>query len=657
MYKLVLILFCLFLGTTAFSQEKFIPQESKELPKSSNPNRDVRDSISSRSSKKVVKNEKAAIKDYLIISRENDSIQLDTTMSIYKEYKFNYLRKDDFALLPFSNMGQTYNTLTKDFNSNALQPSFGAQAKHFNYMEMADINYYHVPTPLTELLYKTGFEQGHLLDAFFTVNNTKQFNFSIAFKGMRSLGKYVHVLSSSGNFRFTTNYKTKNKRYVARAHIVIQDILNQENGGLSDEDILNFEAGDEEFLDRPIFDPIFQDAENNLEGRRFYFDHSYIIKEKDSLNSNKIAIGNVLSLEDKYYQFKQATTNSYFGDAFISSKIFDKVTLETFYAEFNARYSNKTLGTFKVNGGHTNYNYGYNSVVILNNQRITNRLLGSVVSFGGTYEKTIGEFALKGDVGLNLTGDLKGNFLNAQASFSINEDMDVSANFNSNSKAPDFNFQLFQSDYLNYNWENNFKNQNTKQLAFELNSKKFGTLQIDYNSLNNYLYFTKDDTVDDGGVKPFQFDETVNYLRAKLSNEFSYRNFALNNTVLFQEVMDGEDVFNMPQIVTRHSLYYTNELFKKALFLQTGVTFSYFSSYYMNRYDPLLAEFYVQNTTEIGDFPRIDFFINAKIRQTRLFLKAEHLNSYFTGYNFYSAPNYPYRDFIVRFGIVWNFFL
>ena len=81
MYKLVLILFCLLLGTTAFSQEKFIPQESKELPKSLKTNRDVRDSISDRSSKKVVKNEKANIKDYLIISRENDSIQRDTTLS------------------------------------------------------------------------------------------------------------------------------------------------------------------------------------------------------------------------------------------------------------------------------------------------------------------------------------------------------------------------------------------------------------------------------------------------------------------------------------------------------------------------------------------------------------------------------------------------
>jgi hypothetical protein len=23
---------------------------------------------------------------------------------------------------------------------------------------------------------------------------------------------------------------------------------------------------------------------------------------------------------------------------------------------------------------------------------------------------------------------------------------------------------------------------------------------------------------------------------------------------------------------------------------------------------------------------------------------------------FYSAPGYPYRDFIIRFGLVWNFF-
>ena len=379
-----------------------------------------------------------------------------------------------------------------------------------------------------------------------------------------------------------------------------------------------------------------------------------MLREQDSLNSNKIVVGNIVSFEDKYYHFTQDSSVSFFGDTFMSSNISDKVTLESFYAELNVQYSNRTLGDFKINAGYNDYNYGYNSLVTLNNQTITNRLLRTVTSFGGHYKNSIGAFDVKGDFGLNLDGDLKGNFLTAEAAYTFSDDIDINASINSNSKAPDFNFQLFQSDYLSYNWQNNFRNQQTKQLAFRLKSKKFGTLQIDYNTLDNYLYFAKD--INDA-VKPNQFDETVNYIRAKLSNEVSYRNFALNNTILYQNVMAGDAVYNVPEIVTRHSLYYTNEFFKKALFLQTGVTFSYFSSYYMNRYDPLLAEFYVQNNTKLGDFPRIDFFINAKIRQTRIFLKAEHLNSSFTGYKYYSAPNYPYRDFIVRFGIVWNFFL
>jgi hypothetical protein len=76
----------------------------------------------------------------------------------------------------------------------------------------------------------------------------------------------------------------------------------------------------------------------------------------------------------------------------------------------------------------------------------------------------------------------------------------------------------------------------------------------------------------------------------------------------------------------------------------------------MNAYNPLLGEFYVQNRKELGAFPMLDFFINTKVRQTRIYLKAEHFNSSFTGNTFYAAPNYPYRDFVIRFGLVWNFF-
>jgi len=227
MNKLVLVLFCILLGNTAFSQRKLTVGGAKGLPQGGDKGQFNRDSLSGKPSRKAVKNDEAKIKDYLIITRENDTIQVDTTLSIYKDYKFNYLRRDDFELLPFSNMGQTYNSLSLDFKSTTIIPNIGATAKHFNYMDVDAINYYRVPTPFTELMYKTAFEQGHVLDAFFTVNTSDQFNLSIAYKGMRSLGQYQHILSSTGNFRFTTSYNTKGNRYKLRTHIVMQDILNQ----------------------------------------------------------------------------------------------------------------------------------------------------------------------------------------------------------------------------------------------------------------------------------------------------------------------------------------------------------------------------------------------------------------------------------------------
>ena len=178
---------------------------------------------------------------------------------------------------------------------------------------------------------------------------------------------------------------------------------------------------------------------------------------------------------------------------------------------------------------------------------------------------------------------------------------------------------------------------------------------MSYASINDYTYFSRD--ILDNAVKPFQNSGTINYLKLKVEKDIKFRNFGLLNTILYQNVNDDNKVLNVPQFVTRNTLYYSNNFFNKALEVQTGITFNYFTAYHMNAYDPVLAEFYTQSQNEYGAFPRFDFFINAKVRQARIFLKAEHFNSAWTGFDYYSAPNYPYRDFVVRFGIVWNFFL
>ncbi|NNK60402.1 MAG: putative porin [Flavobacteriaceae bacterium] len=647
---LLLSFFCL--GMVHAQDRPIIQRDNADV------NQNFNDTLSGRSrrssSNRNIKNLEAKIQDYKIINQERDTTYVDTSLVMLKDYKFNYLRKDEFDLLPFANMGQTYNTLSYDFSSVELMPKFGARARHFNFKEIEDVNYFYVPTPLTELMFKTAFQQGQLLESFFTVNTSKQFNFSVGYKGLRSLGNYQHSLTSTGNFTATSNYKTKNDRYHARAHIVMQDLMNEENGGIKDDDIINFESGNPEFLDRSVFDPAFENAESILQGKRFHLDHFYnLIKVKDSLRDHQLSLGNILSFTDKYYEFKQTTPNDIFGDAF-DNIIHERTTLEDFYAEANATYRSKTLGSLKALIGYRDYNYGYDKLVQINGETLVNRLKGKVISAGGAYQNTIGKIHLDGSFGINVSGDQTGNYLNAQAHYIYKDKIKVGAFIKLNSSAPNYNYLLYQSDYLNYNWQNSYKNIETKQLGFQINASKIADVELDYNTLENYTYFSKND---EGFVKPNQSPKTINYFRIKLSREFRFGKFALNNTVRYQKVIDGEGILNVPEFVSRNTLYFGSDLFDKALFLQTGVTFSYFTAYHMNGYDPVLAEFYSQNSTKLGGFPRFDFFINAKVRQTRIYLKAEHFNSAFTGYNFYSAPNYPYRDFVVRFGLVWNFFL
>lgn len=636
---LIMVLYCNF----GYAQKK--PSRiSKELGFSDN-----KDTTSIKSKTKIT--------DYLIISHTNDTTYLDTTLTIQKEYKFNYLRKDDFGLMPFSNMGQTYNSLTYNFQNTALMPSLGARGKHFNYMEIADINYYRVPTPLTELMFKTAFEQGQLADSFFTINTSPQLNFSIAYKGLRSLGKYQHILASTGNFRVTTNYTTKNKRYSAKAHIVTQDIMNEENGGIIDDHVQYFESGDEEYRDRSIFEVNFENAENMLRGKRFHLDHGYaLLNKKDSLSKNQINLGHIISFEDKYYEFSQSSANSYFGDAFKSSSLKDRATLEAFYNQFHLNYSNNIIGDLQFNISNTNYNYGYDKLIYFSGDNIiTNRLKGNVFAAGGKYHKQYKGFDLSGELGANISGKFDGNYIKATASFKLTDDVFASATINHSSKAPNYNTLLYQSNYVDYNWQNNFSNTQTQQLAFQVKYKKWANLSVDYSTITDHVYFTK--SADTLQVKPTQYGGTINYLRAKLENEIPFGKFALTNTILYQNVQNGSGVLNVPELLTRNTLSFSTDMFDHALFLQTGITLKYFTKYYMDAYNPVLAEFYTQNTQEYGGFPMLDYFVNVKIRQTRIYLKAEHFNSAFTGYNYYSAPNNPYRDFIVRFGVVWNFFL
>ena len=601
--------------------------------------------------------EKPPITLYEIISAKRDTTFLDTSLTIQRYYKFNYLRKDNFELQQFSNVGQPYNDLSYDFDNVNLKPLFLAQSHHFGYREIEDMDYYNLPTPLTELYFKTAFKQGQQLDAFFSINTSKQFNFSIAYKGVRSLGAYQHSLTSTGDFRFTTNYHTKNNRYNIFAHVMALDLINQQNGGLTDESVLLFESNNSEFKDRGRLEVNFQDAENELKGFRVYGKQEFeLITKKDSTDQNKLFIGNVMSFEDKSYVFKQDVPFDDYGESYKTSDLYKKGKLEDFNIQGYTRFENNHIGSLSAFIGYTDYNYGYNSVIIFDDGRIANRLKGNLVQAGASYKKTYKGFELFGKGAINISGDYDGNYLKTGASYLIKNAHKISAEIKTHTTAPNFVFLLNQSDYINYNWQNNFDNIKTQQLKVDFESDKIANLSLNYTGIDKYTYFAIKEN--DSTPTPQQYGERVDYVKVKLQKELKFKKFGLDNTLLYQNALNGEDVLKLPQFITRNTLFFEDHLFKKALFMQTGVTFKYYSNYMMNGYDAVLAEFYVQNDKELGGYPQFDIFFNARVQQIRFYFKYENFNALFSRTNtYFSAPGYPYRDAVIRFGIVWNFLM
>lgn len=642
------LLFFTFISLSLFSQEKKNALEANALQENT-----VNDTVRLFKGQEIITglSAKAPFNLYKIYTIKKDTTYVDTTLSIQKEYKYNLLRKDIFGLMPFSNEGQQYNTLHFSLNENSITPNFGFKGKHFNYLEVSDIKYYNVPTPLTDLYFKTVMEQGQSVDAFLTINTKPNLNFSIAYRGLRSNGKYINNLVSSGNFRFTSSYSSPNKKYFLNAHFTGQDISNQENGGIIDVSL--FESSESPYNQRDRLDVYFKDATSFLKGNRFFIDHNYKIKSNDAFSLN---VFHQFNQEYKFFEYTQPTVSSRFGDAY-SSSISNKTRFNQLYNKIGVDLDSKKLGKISAYIDTNTYNYFYNSVVYDNfgNIEVPNAINDKIHSIGVDYA-----FNYKG---INFGTSIKNSISNQNISnielfgkYKLDSIASIEFKYTKKNSLPSLNYTLYQSDYIDYNWSNSFKNEKRNQFDAIFKSKWIN-LEVQYAVLNDYLYFDNvTNDITQLTVKPFQYANTINYTSVKASKEFKLGRFALDNTVLYQNVYQSNDIINVPQIVTRNTLYYTDYVFKNAMQIQTGFTFQYFSKYYANDYNPLLGEFYVQNETKIGNFPMIDFFINAKVKQARLFLKAEHFNSAWTGYNFYSSPNYPYRDFLVRFGIVWNFF-
>lgn len=599
------------------------------------------------------------IDKYIYKDLQNNVSVIDTTLTIKKYYQHNYLQKDLFGLLSFENDGTAYNILDFLRKNNKLISSIGFQSRNFSLLDMNDIHYYNVPTPVSRILYRSAIKQGQNLDAFLSTNLSKQTNVFIGYRGLRSLGGYINELNSTGNFKFGGSYDSKNNRYQLKTHLVVQDITQKENGGIIELDLFEDKEGNRERLDVRL-----RDAQSLFKNTLFFIDHSYQIntsKEHKVWLKHQFEYNYFSNLYTQNSAVSQNLQTSYFGD-FYSSSIRDHLKNNTLNNTVDLSFDSTKLGQLSAFVSFYQNNYYFNSIVHTSiGDRIPNKINEDIMNIGGSYMLR----AKSLDVLLYASQSLSTNGftnLKAETDLDLSESLKLKMRYEYASRMPMMTARLFQSDFVHYNWFTNFKNEKEHLISADLNTP-YVNISGTYKLINDYVYFSNDiDSFDEFGiarqlvVSPKQFSGSINYLSVKAQKEFKWNKWSLDNTLQVQQVTQEVDVLNVPSFITRNTLYYSDHLFKKALFVQGGISAQYFSKYYMNGYNPLLGDFYVQNQTKVGNYPMIDVFLNMKIQTARIYLAVEQLNHLVGKSKHFSAPSYPYRDLTLRLGLTWNFF-
>ena len=517
------------------------------------------------------------IHDYRIINSVRDTTIIDTTLSLQKEYRFNVLKKDQFELMSFSNIGQQYNQLGRGYDFIRTVPALGAAAKNINFLEHEDIKYYSVPTPTSTMFWKTVFDQGQFLDALLTFNPSERLNFSLSYNGYRSRGHYKYEQTTGGKFRATFNYRTKDDKYVARGYQAVQRIEAEENGGLSNKEE-QFESGLDDFQDRSRIDVYHTDANTNLSGRLYNLEHKYFIlgKSKDSVKTTNsgLAVTNRIAYETKFFQYNQQAVAQFdglnlYGAAFPSlsrsGAVTDKAHLKNFQANVGLRYEHPVLGDTEVSYVHNDINYFFQNTLITDAGVIPSRLSTQESMVQATYQNQITDsLNIRLNAGVSMGGELIESVFDGRLHYQPNKWFDVEASYNGGKYQPSFNKLIYQSDYQNFNWNNigQFQIQENHSFGARLGIKYLGNLKANFITLNKHVYFgTVVPEAEEGVlvdpnsafVRPIQEDVFIRYYKLAWQNELKWRKWALEYQVQYQEVEQFRQVLNVPEWLGRAS--------------------------------------------------------------------------------------------------------
>lgn len=615
----------------------------------------------------AVKRKKPSTKnDTWFLPGEPDSYYvIDSTIFHFEEY--NGVQRSG---IEYMNNGNTGGAAYPTVFSMDKHMGFNAGYNQYNIYryEKDSIKHYTLIRPYVEVGLMFGLNKENVITAKFANQYKKMIYYGVDFTRMFSPGTYGSQQTNVNGFDLYGTYISKNKHWNIEADMVFNSVKNQESGGVTADPF------DSAFFKKTLV-PVRDSAMNKYFQTDFYLTATYSIgpkyferKHPDSARIQSILpvfnVGYQFNIERSTYSYRDydPDTNYYYKfytpDSVYNNlnytKIGNALKLEyrprklisdsTFEEKDFIAFAESGFDYYLLQQNHRNNDFGdwYVSGTIRNNYSSKQKIIYSASAKYYLYGYNQNDLLVDGKVGYDLSkfGMITGNA----------------------------GYQLKEAPYI-------YENYYSVSDSFHYKLPKMKTLDIGGMYANPFIGITADLNyyvvdhvpVFPGMDNPYVTNGEENVFVAHFGNKNGIKGFHLDDDIWFTTAANnGVIKSTYPTLYSKHSIYYEVRVFHKLLWLDVGFDLRLRYSNNAPYYDPLVGGFYPEASAArmypylaffpTPSYPILDFFVNAKIKTVRIFLKVSNISSEFGPQGYFSLANYPAADITFEAGVKWRFF-
>lgn len=513
--------------------------------------------------------------------------------------------------------------------------------------------FYDLEKSFTHLFYSQSNQENHVFKAAFARSFEDNFGIAINYDRINQVGIYQRQNIDHSNLHLGLRYTSTNRRYQMHLSLLSKGHAANENGGITTDTLF----GNPNFTEAaaiPVVLDVFStaDAAEIRHQERSLMVHQTYVLARDSADLTKpqITLSNAFSIDRNFYRYgdvinpgdsafyrnlavnPQGLRMSIHDDAIsnhfklLFAKVrnpFDTITTNTFIEtglkvaahQLSDEVRDSTVFDMMLTGGGEVY-LGDKVRLFTDNHLI---ILGDNI---GSY-KFEGMFSFD----LGKAGVLKANLLNQNYTPSL-----------IHRSAPISNQYVWTTDFSNIN-------ELTLGASYHLQSLK-AEIGFGYHLLNNFVYV-------DQNLTPQQLGSEINVLQLSAQKDFTFGKIHLNNYAVYQTT--GSPFLPLPELFSKHSLYYQGLIFKQKLELRAGIEARLVSGYDGYEYRPLIGQFVPGSLEGEGLAPvsQVDFFLAFDVGNMRAFAKMEHLEDIWNVDKNFFVHRHPLYNLTFRFGLSW----